>query len=323
MQSERASESGKPILEYVPCDFCGSDDSTLLYELTDTLYGSPGLFPVRRCRVCKLIYLNPRPTADALLAHYPPSYESHQPPTILGSASLAGIGRRLNLAQKRGLVVRHISGATGTLLDVGCATGIFLNEMHRAGWEVKGVEPAAEAAEVARITFGLNVLTGTLEPGMFPPSSFDVVTYWDTLEHTPSPIAQLQTTFTLLKPGGVAILKVPNWDGIDRHIFGGAWHGFDVPRHLYVFPRGVIASRLSGLGFEVRRIIGGPAGYYSLTLSAYRVLRGARVAGARRILGLLQTPGMRVLVQPILTLLDAVRRGPALTFLAKKPPSRT
>jgi hypothetical protein len=47
------------------------------------------------------------------------------------------------------------------LLEIGCAYGFFLDEAHRAGFEVSGIEPA-EAAAAHAGDLGLNVVCGLL-----------------------------------------------------------------------------------------------------------------------------------------------------------------
>ena len=77
------------------------------------------------------------------------------------------------------------SGA-GRLLDIGCATGLFLEIAASRGWVVEGVEPSASACERARRS-GMLVTQGFFEDLPPPARPFDVVTMWDVLEHVPDP----------------------------------------------------------------------------------------------------------------------------------------
>ncbi len=40
----------------------------------------------------------------------------------------------------------------------------------------------------------------------------------------------------ILKPGGLLLLNLPNPDSWERSWFGSSWAGWDIPRHLYLFP---------------------------------------------------------------------------------------
>ena len=41
--------------------------------------------------------------------------------------------------------------------------------------------------------------------------------------------------YSLLKPGGKAIIAVPNCTSYDASVYGKEWAAYDVPRHLYHF----------------------------------------------------------------------------------------
>jgi 2-polyprenyl-3-methyl-5-hydroxy-6-metoxy-1,4-benzoquinol methylase len=75
----------------------------------------------------------------------------------------------------------------GRLLDVGAATGFFVEQAREVGWDAVGVEPSEWAAAYARNELGVEVRTGTLEAMRFPDGTFDVVTLWEVIEHLPDP----------------------------------------------------------------------------------------------------------------------------------------
>jgi len=59
--------------------------------------------------------------------------------------------------------------STGKVLDIGCATGYFLEVAEEEGFEPFGVEYSAYAAEIAQNKFGVNnIFNGTLEQCNFP-----------------------------------------------------------------------------------------------------------------------------------------------------------
>src|SRR5262245_53019674 len=85
--------------------------------------------------------------------------------------------------------------SSGRLLDVGCASGMFLRCAADAGWEVVGVEPSQTFCNSAReVLRGRGeVICATLKDARLSVASFDAVTLWDVLEHVPDP-AQLMRT---------------------------------------------------------------------------------------------------------------------------------
>ena len=64
--------------------------------------------------------------------------------------------------------------------------------------------------------------------------SFDVVTMWDILEHIPDPVPFLRRAASLLRPGGLIFVKVPNPDSLEARVFGGRWPLL-LPEHLNYF----------------------------------------------------------------------------------------
>lgn len=305
-------------MEEVSCNLCGSYESSHLYTLTDTLYQIPGEFVLRRCLRCGLMYLSPRPTRETIAAYYPAEYAPYRPPIEDESLALMRWMRRRKLAKRRHLIEGYSGYRRGHLLDVGCATGLFLNEMAKAGWQVTGVEPVASAAEFARRRFALDVFQGTLGGAPYEPGSFDVLTFWDVLEHTSSPVEELACAARLLRPGGLLALSVPNWDSLERWLFGRHWQGLDPPRHLYVFTRETLTVLLSLAGFSTLHWVCFMPGYFSFVMSLERwlmVISPWLSKLARRVLGF---PGMRYLFEPWFTLSNWLGKGAIISVFARK-----
>lgn len=246
-----------PGMASVICDLCQAGESRPWMERRDRFTGE--LFHYVKCEACGLIYLNPRPNAAALLSYYPSDYEAYRPFRQLGG--LARWRRQHALSLLRRSVMRYIDA--GRLLDVGCATGEFLQEMRRHGWDVEGIEISPQAAAMARDVYGLKVFTGPIE-SFHPPGRYDVVTLWDVLEHLSSPRAGLLQIRRWLSRGGHVILSVPNLESWDARLFGQWWIGWDAPRHFNLFSRPVIDRLLAETGFEVidrRCFLGGPGAF--------------------------------------------------------------
>jgi SAM-dependent methyltransferase len=226
--------------------------------------------------------------------------------------------RGRKLAQRRLLVERFAGRKAGRVLDVGSSTGLFLEEMRRAGWEAEGVEPTASAAEYARKRFGLSVFEGLLEEAPFAPESFDAITFWDVLEHLHSPRDGLARTAALLRPGGLVAINVPNWHAPERRLFGRWWAGYDPPRHLYVFSRRSLGRYLDEAGFEPLAWICFMPSYFTVIISVDNWL-SARAPGLAGPVGrILRFPGLRFVLQPPLWILDRLGLGSVISVFARK-----
>jgi len=256
----------------VNCNFCGADDSELVLESGDRLCGVEGTFRLVRCRKCGLIHVNPRPTADELARYYPDDYLPYTPAIEDEPSLWRRLDRRYGLYRRCRAVISRADGP-GRLLDVGCATGVFLDGMRRRGWRVWGVDINAKVAQYARERLGLDVFVGQLEEAAFPARSFDVVTLWDVLEHVPDPRRTLTEVARILRPGGLLVLSLPDPDCLEARLFGPYWAGWDVPRHLHLFPLPVLERLLDEIGFQGAEVSYFTGRYYVFVLSTELWLR--------------------------------------------------
>ncbi|MEZ6041056.1 MAG: class I SAM-dependent methyltransferase [Planctomycetaceae bacterium] len=145
-------------------------------------------------------------------------------------------------------------GSAARALELGCATGTYLQKLKAAGWQAVGVEPSEKAALKAR-SAGLTVQTGTLDTIEFSPDDvFDLAAAWMVLEHVPDPAATLRQLFGVIRPGGKLLFSIPNagcWEAI---VFGRHWYAWEPPRHLHHFTPDSIRRLLTQAGFDDIRV---------------------------------------------------------------------
>jgi SAM-dependent methyltransferase len=141
----------------------------------------------------------------------------------------------------------------GRLLDVGCATGFFL-EAASQSWGVTGVELSDFAAEYARHEFGHTVLTGDIADVGLPDASFDVVTLWNTVEHMADPRRAISHVARVAAPNALVVLTTGNVAGPLARRDLVNWNLMTPPEHLYFFDPSTITRLLEDAGLTVRRI---------------------------------------------------------------------
>jgi SAM-dependent methyltransferase len=73
------------------------------------------------------------------------------------------------------------------------------------------------------------------------------------LEHVSDPHSYFEQARTLLRPGGLLIIQVPNAACWQMRLLGKRWNGLDVPRHLWNFRPRDLEALLERNGFEVAR----------------------------------------------------------------------
>jgi SAM-dependent methyltransferase len=224
------------------CANCGGAGDLLYTGLSDTLFGAPGLWSLRRCR-CGLAWLDPQPLPDQIGRFYQ-SYWTHAAADDVPAAAPPRGLRRLAKAVLAVLVfwrraafenqLNHLHRLPpGRVLDVGCGDGRFLSAAAAAGWEAVGVDFDARAS--ARSRPGVQVHLGDLFDCAFPAAAFDAVVLDNVIEHLPDPGAVFAECARLLRPGGRLVMITPNLDALGHAALGRDWRGLEPPRHLFLF----------------------------------------------------------------------------------------
>ncbi|MFQ5823500.1 MAG: class I SAM-dependent methyltransferase [bacterium] len=151
----------------------------------------------------------------------------------------------------------------GKMLDVGCAAGYFMLVMQQVGWETFGVDLSAYATNYAREELHLkNVFTGLLEEMPLKKNYFDLITFWDVIEHLSDPLHELKIAHTLLKNNGLLIIETQNVNSILARIMGKKWHHYKMLEHLYHFSLKTLRILLLKAGFDIQKITHNCAGKY-------------------------------------------------------------
>ena len=99
-----------------------------------------------------------------------------------------------------------------SVLDVGCASGWFLQAAKARGALVHGIDPQDSPGAAARAA-GLTVDHGFFPQDLADTGPFDVIAFNDVFEHLPAPEQAIGDVERLLKPGGLAVINLPSSDG--------------------------------------------------------------------------------------------------------------
>ncbi len=197
------------------------------------------------CTECGLQYVSPRPKAEAVLSGYADGSDEQ-----FVSQSR---GREATFQHCLALIERVWKRAPGRLLDIGAAGGAFPYVAAQRGWHVEACEPNRWLCEWARQHYGLSIRPGTVFEQDYAAASFDVVTLWDVLEHTPDPRKEVQETHRLLADDGLLLVNYPDIGSWIARVMGRSWV-FLLDVHLYYFTRTTIRRLLEEAGFSVVRV---------------------------------------------------------------------
>jgi SAM-dependent methyltransferase len=242
-------------MEKMKCKCCNGEEHSLLFEGKDRLHGLAGEFKLFTCSKCGVVAVRPQLSEDEIERFYPEDYISYPDPIENEISRFKKIDRQYGVIKRRKKIEKYTKKKEGRILDIGCATGIFLNEMKMHGWDAYGVEPSDYAANVAVNQLGLNIFNGYLDETNFDDHYFDVITLWDVFEHLPDPDETLRIIKRILKPNGNLVITMPNADSWERKIFKQYWAGWDIPRHYHIFSKKAIERLLSVHGMRIDGLI--------------------------------------------------------------------
>lgn len=159
------------------------------------------------------------------------------------SGRFSGPGDAL-LRRLRGCLARRLDqiAPPGPILDVGAGDGALLDALAARGRAASGIErralhPAVRELEIAEVQ-----------------ERYAGVVFWHSLEHLPAAGEALDHAASMLEPGGVLVIAVPNSDSVQAAVFGDRWLALDLPRHLVHIPSQALLARLGRLGLAIERV---------------------------------------------------------------------
>ena len=229
-------------MEKIDCPICQRETKTWIRtEAEDGM--SPFIY--RQCPLCRFTFLAPSPDENEMRRYYPPEYYGQEPRKFQGWVE----SFRVFFAWNRMNRARKFFPRPGRALDIGCGQGTFLKMLKAHGWECHGTELSAESADRASRS-GIPVSVGEIQNEQFPPGFFDLISFWQVLEHLREPWKSLQDLLPLLKKGGVVAISTPNVESLQAKVSKCQWFHLDAPRHLCLFSPKTLGRMMAPLGFK-------------------------------------------------------------------------
>lgn len=148
-------------------------------------------------------------------------------------------------------MVRRYAGA-GPYLDFGCGTGHLVRRLSAHG-ATSGFEVSEYSATTARTTASGCPIYATMED--LPTDGFAALTAIHVLEHLDDELATtvLACWRRVLRPGGRALVVMPDPAGKARALAGPGWNGYQDPTHINLKPHAQWRAVLVAAGFTVVR----------------------------------------------------------------------
>ena len=166
-----------------------------------------------------------------------------------------GVGTRLGENHKA--FFKHFpSSVRGKLLDVGCGDGRFLRYAKEQGFEVWGIDFDKKSVENVKRNLGIDTVFGMSLEEFYEYAKeknlkFDVITFFEVLEHQDKPREFLEMVKGLLKDGGYIAGSVPNRESVfEIEIYQrNSWID-NPPHHFLRFSKSSLEKALNFSGFK-------------------------------------------------------------------------
>lgn len=205
------------------------------------------------CGSCGLEFIYPFPAAEEVARLYDQSYYDSWGLDRCDDATErmkhATFNDKLDAIEK-------FMPVTGRILDIGCATGFFLDAARQRGWDPYGVELSEYSSAIARQKIGeKRIITGRIEDAAFAAATFDAIVMTDVIEHVCDVHSFLSEVTRILKPGGIISITTPNPAGLSCRLLGRNWPHYKLEHLMYYTP-------------EALELLLAPLGYGRLFLAA-------------------------------------------------------
>ncbi len=210
----------------------------------------------KKCRQCRTVFVDPRPSESLLHAFYVQSrtyryWNNHIFPASEGSRAAKIFEPRVD--RVLGFCDQYKTRC-GTLLEIGAGFGTFCNVMTKRNKfeRIIALEMTPDLAESCRAR-GLEVIESPVETVDLPDHSIDVIVAFETLEHLYSPVAFMKSCRRLLSPSGLLVLTCPSGEGFDVLTLGIASDTIDHEHLNYMNPDSMqlLAKRTGFSSLEV------------------------------------------------------------------------
>lgn len=144
---------------------------------------------------------------------------------------------------------------SGNILDIGCAEATILKSLNH-NCIPYGIEISSELVKKAHdnlahrngIIIHDNALNGLKR---FDDNLFNAIILSAFLEHEINPKELLREVYRVLSPLSICIIKVPNFNSINRFIRGEDWCGFRLPDHVNYFTPKSLNNMCKEVGFNI------------------------------------------------------------------------
>lgn len=187
-----------------------------------------------KCKRCGFVFTKQVPSNAELSNAYSKGYYNGE---VYNNYEDSHFERLIKYINALGSFQRSTRINSGEILEIGCATGDFLDAAKFLGYDTNGIEISEWAASIAKRK-GHNIINiDVTEYEISEGHSFkyDAIFMWDVFEHLAYPNTVLKNVTKLLNKGGCVVINTLNIGSPTVKYLNKRWSQYMPPYHLSFF----------------------------------------------------------------------------------------
>ena len=250
------------------CRICNNSENNRFHKATEMMLGISDQHDYLECNACGCLQIVNIP--ENLPSYYPDedyySYDKIQSPTGLKRFLVtkrdlyAATGKcfagkiihqflphnKIHTLQKTGI------STDSHILDVGCGAGHLLHSLQETGFKnLLGIDPFN--AKDILYDNGLKIEKKSIHD--MQQGNWDLIMFHHFFEHVFDQQQTLAKAFSLLKPNGVCLIRVPTASSWAWKHYGVNWVQLDAPRHLFLHSLDSMALLAEKVGLQMEAVV--------------------------------------------------------------------
>ncbi len=232
------------------CVICGSNTSKIIAnKVRDSLKHK-----IIQCIKCSHVQLFPVPSREEDKKFYD---NNQQEKNLNPSISLQEHRKKKIIdTKKRFELISKIYKKNDRILEIGSGHGFLLEKMNESGFDVIGLEVSKERRKISKKVTKCKILNINLMDKNIDIGKFDLIVFFQVLEHISDSETFLKNLKNILKKKGTLIIEVPNYNDfqIELNTTYKKWHFQNA--HIHYFTPKILKKILQKSGFNNIKIMG-------------------------------------------------------------------
>jgi len=260
------------------CIVCDSKEINFLCSTRAMMHVSNKKFNFFICKICNLVFLNPRLSYQELKKYYTDNYLPYRGPSSWGKyEKFADISQKRLDVRRVKILKQHTTLNSGSvILDIGCGNPTFLETCGNFfKSSLIGIDFSDNGWKNEQKKYqNLNLIVGQIHdlPKNLNP---DVISLWHYLEHDYCPNTTLRKLASISNSKTKLFVEVPNYDSSSRRKYNENWGGFHTPRHTFLFSPNNLQIILKKNGWSIDSLdLKGSLNPYVLTWMSEMEIKG-------------------------------------------------